>query len=162
MTRERFTEEEVLSLAIGTPYDDVSGSADAGSVHVMYGASTSGLGDGWDRVWYQGGYINTAVEANDRFGWSLATGDLDGDGYADLVIGTPYEHIRSTADAGMIQVFYGASWGIPDQPRYNNFHQDKGAVQDTVEPEDRFGMAVAVLRVTPREVFLPLVLRSGG
>jgi len=153
-------------LAIGTPYDDVSGNADAGSVHVMYGGLSYGLSDWGDRVWYQGNYINTAVEANDRFGWSLATGDVDGDGYDDLVIGTPYEDIKDPetdediADAGMIQVFYGENGGIPDQPRYQNFHQDRGSIDNTVESDDRFGMSVAVLRATPCKVFLPLVIRQ--
>ncbi len=149
-------------LAIGTPYDDVSGHADAGSVHVMYGSATNGLSDWSDRVWYQGGYINTAVETNDRFGWSLATGDLDDDGCDDLVIGTPYEHIGSVGDAGMVQVFYGKAAGIPAQPRYQNLHQDRDTIQDTVEGDDRFGAAVVVLRAAPRRVYLPLVTKGLG
>jgi hypothetical protein len=87
----------------------------------MYGGNSSGLSDGDDRVWYQGSYFNTLPETNDRFGYTLAAGDVDGDGYDDLVIGTPYEHIGSTGDAGMVQIFYGASFGIPAQPRYQNF-----------------------------------------
>jgi hypothetical protein len=147
-------------LAIGTPYDDVSGHADAGSVHVMYGGAANGLSDWSDRVWYQGGYLNTAVETNDRFGWSLATGDLDDDGCDDLVIGTPYEHIGSVGDAGMVQVFYGKATGIPAQPRYQNFHQDTDTIQNTVEGDDRFGAAVVVLHAAPRRVYLPLVTKG--
>jgi hypothetical protein len=155
-----FNGDGIDDLAIGTPYDDVNGHADAGSVHVMFGGATNGLSDWDDRVWYQGGYINTAVETNDRFGWSLATGDVDDDGYDDLVIGTPYEHIGTVGDAGMVQVFYGAAAGIPAQPRYQNLHQDTDMIQNTVEADDRFGAAVVVLRAAPRRVYLPLVTKG--
>ncbi len=150
----------VDDLAIGTPYDDVSGTVDAGSVHIMYGGSSSGLSDWDDRVWYQGTYFNTLPEANDRFGYTLAAGDLDGDGYDDLVIGTPYEHIGSTGDAGMVQVFYGASFGIPAQPRYQNFHQDRSGIADDVEGDDLFGMSLTVLHHIPEQLYLPLVVRD--
>ena len=156
-----FDGDGIDDLAIGTPYDDVGGNADAGSVHVMYGGFSGGLSDWSDRVWYQGSYISTAVEANDRFGWSLAAGDVDSDGYDDLVIGTPYEHIGSVADAGMVQVFYGDDWGIPQNPRFQNLHQGVGSIPSIVEADDRFGSAVAVLHVTPRRVYVPLILRDG-
>jgi len=146
-------------LAIGTPYDDVGDEEDAGSVHVMYGGS-EGISDWADRVWYQGGYVSCAAEENDRFGWALATGDVDGDGYDDLVIGTPYEHIGTVADAGMAQVFYGGSWGIPQEPRYDNLHQNKGSTAGSSEPEDRFGAAAAVLEAGPHKIYLPLIVRS--
>ena len=160
LTAGDFNGDGLDDLAIGTPYDDVSGNIDAGSVHVMYGGNSSGLSDRGDRVWYQGGYINTAVEPNDRFGWALAAGDVDNDGYDDLVIGTPYEDIRSVVDAGMIQVFYGDSGGIPQQPRYQNFHQDTDNLRNDVEVDDRFGAAVAILHATPQRVYLPLVMRN--
>jgi len=159
-----FDGDGVDDLAIGTPHDDVGTEADAGSVHVMYGGSSNGLSDWDDRVWYQGAYIDCAAEANDQFGWSLATGDIDNDGYDDLVIGTPYENITVSAtpyaDAGMVQVFYGGDWGIPQNPRFQNLHQGVGNIHSIVEADDRFGSAVAVLDVTPRMIYLPLVLRN--
>jgi hypothetical protein len=159
-----FDGDGVDDLAIGTPYDDVGGNADAGSVHVMYGGSSNGLSDRNDRVWYQGSYINTAPETNDRFGWSLVAGDVDNDGYEDLVIGTPYEHITAGettyADAGMVQVFYGDDLRIPQNPRFQNLHQGVGSIPSIVEANDRFGAAVAILHVTPRRIHLPLILRG--
>jgi hypothetical protein len=154
-----FDGDGIDDLAIGTPYDDVGDEADAGSVQVMYGGASGGLSE-WGRVWYQGGYINTVAEGGDHFGWSLASGDIDGDGYEDLVIGVPDEHIGSTADAGMVHVFFGADWGIPEHPRYRNLHQDNGSIAGSAEPNDRFGASVAVLRATAPPVYLPLVVRG--
>jgi hypothetical protein len=146
-------------LAIGTPYDDVGAVTDAGSVQVMYGGSTNGLGDWGDRVWYQDSYTNTAAEANDNFGRALAAGDVDMDGCDDLVIGTPSEHIGTTADAGMVQIFFGAYFGIPAHPRYQNFHQSKDLIQDTAEANDRFGWSLAVMQVKGGFTFLPLLVK---
>ncbi len=146
-------------LAIGTPYDDYGVIANAGSVHIMYGGASGGLSDWNDRVWYQGDYINTAVEADDNFGWALATGDVDDDGFEDLVIGVPYESIGSINNAGMIHIFYGDSWGIPTNPRYQNFHQDKGLIENSAEADDRFGWSLAVMQMKGGFTFLPLAIK---
>jgi hypothetical protein len=66
------------------------------------------------------------------------------------------------ADAGMVQVFYGGSFGIPQEPRYDNLHQNKGSTAGTAEVEDRFGKAVAVLDAGPWKIYLPLVIRGAG
>jgi hypothetical protein len=153
-------------LAIGVPgedFDALGGTVeDVGSVRIVFGSVdrlvTSGI-----QILFQGleGPENEAEE-NDRFGWALAAGDVDCDGYDDLVIGTPYEHIGDVADAGMVQVFYGGSFGIPQEPRYDNLHQNKGSTAGTAEVEDRFGKAVAVLDAGPWKIYLPLVIRGAG
>jgi hypothetical protein len=60
----------------------------------------------------------------------------------------------------MVQIFYGASFGIPAQPRYQNFHQDRSGIADDVEGDDRFGMSLAVIHNAPGNVYLPLVIRD--
>src|SRR3990170_3653759 len=71
-------------LAIGSPFEDVSGESNAGAVNVLYGRS-NGLATGGDQLWHQGSPgIPGALERDDRFGWSLAVGNFNGDGYDDL------------------------------------------------------------------------------
>jgi hypothetical protein len=53
-------------------------------------------------------YQADVPEENDQFGYSLATGDFDRNGYCDLAIGVPYEDITHVSepktDAGGVHV----------------------------------------------------------
>ena len=98
-------------LAIGVPLENIGSIRDAGLVSVIYG-SKSGLGTK-DAVFYQGrrGIAGTA-EAYDKFGYSLAAGDSNGDGRDELVVGTPYEDHSGRKDAGALTVIYGSKRGL--------------------------------------------------
>jgi hypothetical protein len=130
-------------LAIGVPWDDFGSVANAGSVHILYG-SGSGLTDSGDQVFSQD---TTAVEGvaeeDDAFGESLAVGDLNCDGYADLVVGVPNEALGSAAAAGAVNVLYGSSGGLSasgDQA----WSQDSSGILGASEADDYFGLYVAV------------------
>lgn len=57
------------------------------------------------------GYSGVA-ESGDALGSSLAVGDFDNDGYADLAIGADGEDVGSVQDAGAVLIAYGSSTGI--------------------------------------------------
>jgi hypothetical protein len=50
------------------------------------------------------GFIVSGDADNDRFGWDLTGGDVDGDGLADLVVGAPG---NDDADPGYVRVIFG-------------------------------------------------------
>ncbi len=61
-------------------------------------------------------------EPGDGFGSALATGDFDGDGYADLAIGVPDEDLETDTDTffgvGAVHVVFGGPLGLqPDGER---------------------------------------------
>ena len=96
-----FNGDGYADLAIGVPDEDVGAVADAGAVHVLYG-SAAGLVAAGNQFWTQDtGGSSTAIEAGDRFGSALATGDFNGDGFADLAVGVPDEDVGAVADAGV-------------------------------------------------------------
>ena len=99
-------------LAVGVPGDDVASAADAGAVNVLY-SGAGGLSTTGNKLWQQSsaGVADTA-EANDDFGSALATADLNGDGRDDLAVGVPFEDVGSAADAGALNVLYGAASGL--------------------------------------------------
>jgi hypothetical protein len=58
-------------------------------------------------------YTYTAEGTTDQAGWGLGTGDFDGDGTADLVIGAPFNDSFAT-DAGVVYIVAGAALDTPD------------------------------------------------
>ncbi|MGI3779698.1 MAG: FG-GAP-like repeat-containing protein [Janthinobacterium lividum] len=82
-------------------------------------------------------------EQNDAFGASLALGDLDQDGYADLMIGSPGESLGSRHDAGRVTLVYGGANGYRTSGN-RSYDQNTPGVPGTAEKNDRFGTAVAL------------------
>ncbi len=59
--------------------------------------------------------MGETLEQGDSFGHSLAVGDFNGDHYADLAIGVPFENLEGAdtdVDAGVVHVLYGSSAGL--------------------------------------------------
>ncbi len=98
-------------LAVGVPFEDLVGLDNVGQVNVIYGTSSVvGLSANGDQVWWQGASgISGGEEANDRFGYALATGDFGTSFAKALAVGVPFEHIGTTVDAGAAHAIYGAS-----------------------------------------------------
>jgi hypothetical protein len=129
-----FNHDGVADLAAGASLEDADTTRDAGAVTVLYG-SASGLTTRGSQLFTQ---VAGAVEQGDRFGSALATGDLDRDGFADLVAGAPLEDAGTAVDAGAVSVLYGSAGGLTTSGG-QLFIQVAGAV----EQGDRFGAALA-------------------
>jgi hypothetical protein len=139
-----FNNDGYADLAIGVPFEDVGLDVNAGAVNVLYGGAT-GLSSEDDQIWTQGstGVAGDGVEPGDEFGASLAAGDLDGDGYADLAVGVPGEAVGAVSNAGAVNVLYGSSTGLTGTGS-DFWTQDSTAINDTAETFDHFGFSVTV------------------
>ncbi|MGW2516096.1 VCBS repeat-containing protein [Streptomyces sp. NPDC001617] len=107
-----FNGDGYRDAVLPAPGADVSGKEAAGAVVVLYG-SASGLSAAHRKTITQ----NTAgvpgtSEAYDRFGAATATADLNRDGYADLVVGSPYEDTAKGTDSGAVTVLWGSKNGL--------------------------------------------------
>ncbi len=104
-------------LVVGAPGAPVRGRAGAGVVHAVPG-SPSGLDGGTSRRFHQSdATLRDRADAGDRFGASLAIGDLDGDGDGELAVGSPGEN-AGAPDAGAAHVIDAALGSAPTSARW--------------------------------------------
>lgn len=85
-------------------------------------------------------------EGGDRFGAALATGDVTGDGKADVLVGAPGEAIGSTAEAGVVTLLKGSAAGLTGSGA-QSFDQNHSVVPGSSERGDKFGVSVALLNL---------------
>jgi hypothetical protein len=141
-----FDGDNYADLVIGSPYADYVGNTHVGEVNILFG-SKDGLGYRspfpWQLLRQDLISVTYQPEANDEFGYALATGDINGDGYDDLAIGVPGETIGTASKAGAVHVLYGYQYGV--SINWNDYlSQDMLLVQGYPEAGDYFGTALAI------------------
>ncbi len=152
LTSHDYDDDEFDDLVVGVPGEDLSGGTeiDVGMINVIYGSET-GLTAADNRAIHQNtsGIPGTA-EYYDTFGYALASGDFDDDGYGDVAIGVPDEDIADSGwlgiptqrhDAGMIVVIYGSADGL--QSRAQGWHQGSSGIRGELNRFDYFGEVLA-------------------
>jgi hypothetical protein len=102
-------------LAVGAPDAAVKDHAKAGYVALTFGTSGGVRVDRHQGLTQSHAGVPGTPEAGDRFGSALALGDMDGDGYADLVVGASGEAIGDVKGAGSVTVVFGSSTGLSDK-----------------------------------------------
>ena len=85
-----------------------------------------------------------AGEKYDRFGYDLATGDVNGDGYADVAVGVMQESISGVSTTGAVDVLRGSAKGLTGTGSVS-WHQNTAGVPGANEPYDMFGSQVALV-----------------
>jgi hypothetical protein len=113
-------------VVVGSPFYD-NGQTDEGRGYVYHGSSTGlNASSSWNAE---------SDQASAEFGFSVASaGDVNGDGYADVVVGAPFYDSLFTNE-GRAYAFYGGSTGVATSPTWTRANNISGGAQ--------FGTSVA-------------------
>ena len=140
-------------LAVGIPGEDTPDvgfpvSRDTGSVLILRGRAATGTrpglrGEGSAEFGADTPMVAGDGRAGDLMGITLAMGDVQGDGFADVVVSAVGRDVTGATDAGALYVLRGSAQGIrPAGSRY--LHADSTDVAGTAQPGDRLGSGLAL------------------
>jgi hypothetical protein len=114
-------------VIVGAPYYS-HGESHEGAVFVYYGSAPYGINPNY----------YTLLEKNvadGHFGEYLAGGgDVNGDGFDDVVVGAPYNAGTFSNDTGKVYVYYGSAAGLSTTPE----------IIRSLRQGDHFGISVAI------------------
>ncbi|WP_225824747.1 FG-GAP and VCBS repeat-containing protein [Streptomyces naphthomycinicus] len=121
-------------------------SAKGGRVSVTYGSASGPAGS--TSINQDTGNVPGGSETGDGFGWDIDLGDINGDGFQDLVVSSPNEDLGSVANAGQVTVLYGSPSGVNTTSGAQSFAQSTAGVPGGDEKSDLFGADVKLDDVT--------------
>jgi hypothetical protein len=137
-----FNNDGAVDLAISAPFEDVGSVLDAGAINVLYGSAARLTATGNQQFFQGSGGVIGVAEDGDAFGFALAAGDFNNNGFDDLAIGAISEDIGTIADAGSVNVLYGSAARLTaagDQ----QFFQGSGGLVGVAEEGDFVGAALS-------------------
>ncbi|MFY7064666.1 FG-GAP-like repeat-containing protein [Nocardiopsis changdeensis] len=138
-----FDADGYADLAVGIPFEAIGDVEGAGYVAIQYGSGSGLINTRSQSIHEDSPGIPGTVAKDEVFGYSLATGDLNTDGYDDLVIGMPLDNANGKGNAGTLRIIFGTGTGL-DMSSTISVDQLTANVPGAPEAEDRFGEQLAV------------------
>ncbi|MYW68778.1 hypothetical protein GTY65_32575 [Streptomyces sp. SID8379] len=123
--------------------DLVTGQPEDNSVWVIYGGGAvfTDEMEGMGKVTQNSQDVPGVTEPEDRFGASVAVGDMNDDGCADIAIGAPGETVDGVKGTGSVTVLDGRKGWVESGGRA--YHQATPGITGTPETGDAFGSSLA-------------------
>jgi len=100
-------------IIMGNYYADAPGGISAGKTYVIFGSSFLSPPYTIDLISHPAKITVYGDNVMDELGWAVASGDVNGDGYNDLIIGAPYGNPPGGYRVGATYVIFGESFPSP-------------------------------------------------
>ena len=132
-------------FVIGAPYSDSDSFFGTGQAYLVFGNS-EGLPTSLGSLDGSNGFLMQGLLGFDRAGFSVNTaGDINGDGYDDLVVGAPSDDAEATTGLGIAYVVYGKADGFDAQVNLWELAGPSGFALTGLALDDHLGSAVSTV-----------------
>ncbi|MEU6278869.1 FG-GAP repeat protein [Streptomyces sp. NPDC047028] len=163
LTVGHFNDDPYADVAVSVSDEEVGAKGAAGRLAVFYGGSQGLSATSRVKLFDQNSPgIAGAPETEDYFASSLASGDFDGDGVDDLVLGMRSEAIGSFKGAGASMILFGNATGGITTKGGLWIDQETDGVPGTAAEGDHFGWTVGALDTDGNGRVEPLVGAPGN
>jgi len=139
-----FNGDGIDDIIIGSQGGDPGGVANAGESYVVFGQA-GGFGATLDVSTLNGtnGFTISGADASDNAGLAVSAGDLNNDGYDDVVVGGFLADPNGANDAGEIYVVYGGEGVQPADVNVSTLDGTNGFVINGTEAGAQAGRAIS-------------------
>lgn len=130
-------------LVLSAPGADSGGLADSGATYVIFGSATSAATFDLSSVNGTTGFQLNGAAEGDEFGYSVGSaGDINNDGFGDVIVGAPGADPGGELDAGSSYVYFGKASGFAATTTVSALDGSDGFRLDGVNADDRSGYEV--------------------
>ena len=131
-------------LIIGAPNADQAGGTDHGETYVVFGRSSFTSSIALSDLDGTTGFVLTGIDSEDYSGQSVSSaGDVNGDGFDDLIIGAHYADQPGGTYHGESYVVFGRSGGFASSIAVSSLDGTTGFVLTGIDLEDYAGISVS-------------------
>ncbi len=150
-------------MIIGAIGADPNGLQNAGQSYVVFGGQ--GFASSIDLATLDGsnGFTINGIGAEDDLGRSVSSaGDINGDGFDDLIIGADDADPNGLPDAGQSYVLFGSNNAFPSSLNVSDLDGNNGFIIDGIAEGDESGVSVSSAGDFNNDGFDDLIIAAFG